>query len=43
MKIAMAQIVPKLGDVDANVDRHLDILDKARKAKADLVVFPELG
>jgi len=43
MKIALAQIVPKLGDVDANVDMHLDILEKARKEKADLVVFPELG
>jgi predicted amidohydrolase len=43
MKIALAQIVPKLGDVDANIDIHLDILEKARRRKAGLVVFPELG
>ena len=43
MKIALAQIVPKLGDVDANIDIHLDILEKAKRQKADLVVFPELG
>jgi predicted amidohydrolase len=43
MKIALAQIAPKLGDVQANIDMHLDILDRARRKKADLVVFPELG
>jgi predicted amidohydrolase len=43
MKIALAQIVPKLGDVEANVASHLDVLEKARRRKADLVVFPELG
>lgn len=43
MKIAVAQIVPKLGDVEANIDLHLDVLEKARKRKARLVVFPELG
>jgi predicted amidohydrolase len=43
MKIAIAQIAPKLGEVEANIDLHLDILEKARKQKAGLVVFPELG
>jgi predicted amidohydrolase len=43
MKIALAQIAPKLGDVEANIETHLDILDKARRRKAGLVVFPELG
>jgi predicted amidohydrolase len=43
MKTVLAQIVPKLGDVEANVDAHLDILGKARRQKAGLVVFPELG
>jgi predicted amidohydrolase len=43
MKIAVAQIVPKLGDVEANVAIHLDLLGRARKQKAGLVVFPELG
>ena len=43
MKTVLAQIVPKLGDVKANVEAHLDILGKARRQKAGLVVFPELG
>ena len=43
MKIAIAQIAPKLGDVAANLETHLDLLEKARKKKAGLVVFPELG
>jgi len=43
MKIALAQIATRLGDVEANIGLHLDILAKARKKKAGLVVFPELG
>jgi predicted amidohydrolase len=43
MKIALAQIAPKLGDVEANIDTHLEIIEKARKRKVGLVCFPELG
>ena len=43
MKIALAQVAPRLGDVRQNVDMHLDVLDKARRSKTDLVVFPELS
>ena len=43
MNIAIAQIAPKLGDVASNLETHLDLLEKARKKKAGLVVFPELG
>jgi len=43
MKVALAQISPRLGDIKTNVEMHLDVLEKARRAKADLVVFPELG
>ncbi|MCX6569424.1 MAG: carbon-nitrogen hydrolase [Candidatus Aminicenantes bacterium] len=43
MKVALAQISPRLGDVKANVELHLEILEKARRGKADLVVFPELS
>ena len=43
VKVALAQIAPRLGDLDANVKLHLDVLARARRAKADLVVFPELG
>ena len=43
MNIALAQISPKLGDVESNLRLHLETLAKARKKGADLVVFPELG
>ncbi len=43
MNVALAQIAPILGDVEANIEIHLDLLAKARKKRADLVVFPELG
>ena len=43
MKVVLAQVSPRLGDVKANVELHLDVLEKARREKADLVVFPELG
>lgn len=43
IRVAMAQIAPALGDVEANVQRHLDVLARARGDGADLVVFPELS
>ncbi|HVP90793.1 MAG TPA: nitrilase-related carbon-nitrogen hydrolase [Terriglobales bacterium] len=43
MKVALAQFAPVLGDVGRNLETHLDLMDKARRAKADLVVFPELS
>jgi len=43
MKVMVAQIAPKLGDIEKNFQIHLDILENARKDKTDLVVFPELS
>ena len=43
LTIALAQIAPRLGDLDANLDRHHALLAEARDGGADLVVFPELG
>ncbi len=42
-RIALAQIAPQLGALDENLKRHHELLDEARAAGADLVVFPELG
>lgn len=42
-KIALAQSDATLGDVAANLERHLDWIARARKAGADLLVFPELS
>ena len=43
MKIALAQISPHLGDIGKNLDLHLGTIEKARRRKAGLVVFPELS
>jgi predicted amidohydrolase len=43
LRIALAQIAPRLGDIDANLERHRAVLEEARSRDADLVVFPELG
>ncbi|MHB8459014.1 MAG: nitrilase-related carbon-nitrogen hydrolase [Candidatus Limnocylindrales bacterium] len=43
LRIALAQIAPRLGDLEANLDRHRSILETARSEGAGLVVFPELG
>lgn len=41
--IAVAQTCPVRGDVDANVDEHLQLADAAADVGADLIVFPELS
>lgn len=43
LKLALAQINTKLGDVNANLEKHLAYIQQAKKAKADLLVFPELS
>ncbi|HEX2694910.1 MAG TPA: nitrilase-related carbon-nitrogen hydrolase [Acidobacteriota bacterium] len=43
MKAHLVQMAPRLGNLRANLDRHLEALERAREEKAELVVFPELG
>ena len=43
VRVALAQIAPGLGQLEANLVRHHELLGAAREAGADLVVFPELG
>ncbi len=43
LNLALAQINTTLGDVQANLDKHLSLLAEAKKGAADLVVFPELS
>jgi predicted amidohydrolase len=43
IRIALAQIAPRLGQLEANLARHHELLAAARGGGADLVVFPELG
>ena len=43
IKIALAQFNTKLGDVNANLDKHLQTIDQAQQQGADLLIFPELS
>ena len=43
LRIALAQIAPRLGFLDENLARHHALIAEARDRGADLVVFPELG
>jgi len=43
VKLALAQINTKLGDVSCNLEKHLDLVQQAAKDKVDLLIFPELS
>ncbi len=43
LNIGLAQIYPKLADVEANLDKHLEYIRRAIDAGVDLVIFPELS
>ncbi len=41
--LVLAQIAPSLGDIDANLDLHLEAIRRASRSGADGIVFPELS
>jgi NAD+ synthase (glutamine-hydrolysing) len=41
--VGLAQMYPKIGDVQANLKTHLDYIGKAQAAGVDLLIFPELS
>jgi NAD+ synthase (glutamine-hydrolysing) len=43
LTVALAQFAPRLGEFDANLARHHELIEEARGRGAGLVVFPELG
>ncbi|MFY0312135.1 nitrilase-related carbon-nitrogen hydrolase [Leisingera sp. D0M16] len=43
LKIGAAQFASEIGDVDANMDRHLDWIARGHEAGLDLLVLPELS
>ena len=43
LRAAVAQIHPRLGDLEANLGLHREWIRRAREGKADLLVFPELS
>jgi NAD+ synthase (glutamine-hydrolysing) len=43
ISVALAQVTTALGNVQANLEKHLALIQQAHQAGADLVVFPELS
>lgn len=43
MKIALAQLESISGNVDANLHKHLAFVERAGKAQATMIIFPELS
>jgi predicted amidohydrolase len=43
LTLALAQINTKLGDVQANLEKHLSLTKQARQDGSNLLVFPELS
>lgn len=43
LSLGLAQIYPKLGDRQANLDKHLAFIAQAKAEGCDLVIFPELS
>ena len=43
LKIGLAQVTPKLGDIEANLALHLQTIEEATEQGVELLVFPELS
>lgn len=43
LKVGLAQMNPRLGDVEANLELHLEIIEEAAGRGVELLVFPELS
>lgn len=43
LRIGLAQVAPRLGDLEANLALHLDTARRGRREGAEVVVFPELS
>lgn len=43
LKIGLAQINPKLGDIQSNLDQHMLQIEKAAEQGVELLIFPELS
>lgn len=43
LTVAVAQIESRLGDLPANLEKHLDFVERARQAGAQALLFPEMS
>jgi NAD+ synthase (glutamine-hydrolysing) len=43
LRVGLAQIAPRLGALEPNLEKHRTLIAQARQQSIDLLVFPELG
>ncbi len=43
LKVGLSQINPKLGDIQANLEMHLETIAQAADQGVELLIFPELS
>jgi len=43
LRVGVAQINPKFGDLDRNAEKHIEYIREAKKEKVDVLLFPELS
>ncbi len=43
MTAAVSQIASEIGDIEANLAKHLTVIDEARAKAADILLFPEVS
>lgn len=43
LRLGLAQIAPRLGALERNIETHLELIGRAREQGVELLVFPELG
>lgn len=43
LKVALSQLNPKLGDIQANLEMHLQAINQAADQGVELLIFPELS
>ena len=43
LRVGAAQINTTLGELNANIDRHLSLIAEAKRKGVELLVFPELS
>ena len=43
LRIGLAQIAPRLGALEHNIEQHLELIGQARQQDVELLAFPELG
>lgn len=43
LRVGVAQIYPKIRDLEYNTEKHIEFIKQAKKQNVDLLVFPELS